>query len=136
MVKQCKLPAMILAHDFTTSEAKWSDVQKYIHVAHLLCKIFQGLLIRSPVTVHMPSRAATLVVFNKNCAPRLQAALLDLVCYDVKFLYSDTSEEFWMQQAHKPQESSDFYWRHEKDEDVSPVKKASCMPKLKYFWTL
>ena len=112
MVEQCKLPTMILAGSFTTSEAKWSEVEKYVHVVHLFCKKFQGLLIRSPVTVHMPSRAATIVISDRNCAPRLQAALLDLACYDVKFLYSNTSEEFWMQQAHKPQESSEYHWRH------------------------
>ena len=94
MVEQCKLPTMILAHDFTTSEAKWSEVEKYVRVLHLFFKKFQGLLIRSPVTVHLPSLAAMIVVSDKNCKTRLQAALLDMACYDVKFLYSNTSEEF------------------------------------------
>ena len=92
MVEQCKLPTMILARNFTTSEAKWSEVEKYVHLVHLFCKKFQGLLIRSPIMVHLPSQATTIVVSDKNCATRLQAALLDLACYDVKFLYSDTSE--------------------------------------------
>ena len=85
---------MILACDFTTSEAKWSEVEKYVCVAHLFCKKFQGLLIRSPVMVHIPSRAATIIVFYKNCTLRLQVALLDLACYDVKFLYSNNSTDF------------------------------------------
>ena len=109
MVEQCKLPTMILAHNFTTSKAKWSEVEKYECVVHLFYKNFQGLLIRSPVTVHMPSKAAMIVVSHKNCAPRLQAALLDLACYDVKLLYSNNSMEFWMQQAHKPQESPECH---------------------------
>ena len=136
MVEQCKFPTMILACNFTTSKVKWSEVEKHVCVAHLFCKKFQGLLITSPVTVHMPSRAPTIEVSDKNCAPRLQVALLDLVCYDVMFLYSDTSEEFWMQQAHKPQESPEYHLRHKKDEDVSPVKKASHMPRSKCYWTL
>ena len=136
MVEQCKLPTIILARDFTTSKAKWSEVEKYVRVVHLFCKKFPGLLIRSPVTVHLPSRADTIVVSDKNCVPRLQATLLDLVCYDVKFSYSNTSEEFWMKQAHKPPESLECHWRHEKDEDVSPVKKASRIPRSRYHWTL
>ena len=107
-----------------------------MNVAHLFYKEFQGLLIRNPAMVHLPSRAAMIVVSDKNCAPSLQAALLNLACYDVKFLYIDTSEEFWMKQAHKPLKSLECHWRHEKDENDSPVKKASRMPRSKYYWTL
>ena len=80
---------MILARDFTESESKWPEVEKYVRIAHLFCKKFQGLLVQNAVTVHLPSRAATIVVNDKGCAPRLQAALLDLACYNVSFQYSD-----------------------------------------------
>ena len=54
----------------------------------------------------------------------------------MKFLYSNTGEQFWMKPAHKPPESLECHWRHDKDKDVFLIKKASCRPRSKYYWTL
>ena len=81
---------MVMARDLTSHERTLPDMECLLCLVHAACRKFAGLILTAPVTCHLPSRAAALVCNDRNCSLRLQAWLLDMACFNLRFDYTDT----------------------------------------------